>query len=114
MKMTVSIFAGEAEGRFDMLLQDAAADRLQPLYNFLNDLPGIEETPVPLLPLVNVKRTLGLSTSFDADHFICPNLRKPCVRPVLFLRHGRFPHVRSVPLLQTRIFGFDGLAPQSI
>ena len=70
-EMAVSIFAGEAEGRFDMLLQDAAADRLQPLYNFLKDLPGIEETPVPLLPLVNVKRTLGLSTSFDAGRG-CP------------------------------------------
>jgi len=70
-EMGVSIFAGEAEGRFDMLLQDAAAGRLQPVYNFLKDLPGIEETPVPLLPLVNVKRTLGLSTSFDAGRG-CP------------------------------------------
>ena len=70
-EMGVSIFAGEAEGRFDMLLQDTAADRLQPLYNFLKDLPGIEETPVPLLPLANVKRTLGLSTSFDAGRG-CP------------------------------------------
>src|SRR3984893_1274319 len=70
-EMAVSIVAGEAEGRFDMLLQAAAADRLQPLYNFLNDLPGIEQTPVPLLPLVNVKRTLGLSTSFDAGRG-CP------------------------------------------
>jgi Radical SAM superfamily len=70
-EMGVSIFAGEAEGRFDMLLQDAAAGRLQPLYNFLKDLPGIEETPVPLLPLANVKRTLGLSTSFDAGRG-CP------------------------------------------
>jgi radical SAM superfamily enzyme YgiQ (UPF0313 family) len=67
----VSIFAGEAEGRFDMVLQDAAADRLLPVYNFLKELPGIEGTPVPLLPLVNVKRTLGLSTSFDAGRG-CP------------------------------------------
>jgi hypothetical protein len=27
---------------------------------------------------------------------------------------GRFPHARSVPLLQTKIFGFDALAPQSV
>jgi len=67
----VSIFAGEAEGRFDMLLQDTAGGRLQPIYNYLKDLPGIEQTPVPLLPLVNVKRTLGLSTSFDAGRG-CP------------------------------------------
>ncbi|KIZ40151.1 MULTISPECIES: B12-binding domain-containing radical SAM protein [Rhodopseudomonas] len=67
----VSIFAGEAEGRMDMLLRDAAAGRLQPVYNYLADLPGIEGTPVPYLPLANVKRTLGLSTSFDAGRG-CP------------------------------------------
>jgi radical SAM superfamily enzyme YgiQ (UPF0313 family) len=67
----VSIFAGEAEGRFDMVLQDAAAARLLPVYNFLKELPGIEGTPVPLLPLENVKRTLGLSSSFDAGRG-CP------------------------------------------
>jgi Radical SAM superfamily len=70
-EMGVSIFAGEAEGRFDMILQDAVAGKLLPVYNFLKDLPGIEATPVPLLPLVNVKRTLGLSTSFDAGRG-CP------------------------------------------
>jgi hypothetical protein len=37
-----------------------------------------------------------------------------CVRPVPLLRHRRrFPHARSIPLLQT-IFGFDELAPQSV
>ena len=54
-----------------MLLQDALAGRLQPVYNFLKDLPGIEQTPVPILPFTNVKRTLGLSTSFDAGRG-CP------------------------------------------
>jgi Radical SAM superfamily len=70
-EMGVSIFAGEAEGRFDMILRDAAAGKLLPVYNFLKDLPGIEATPVPHLPFVNVKRTLGLSTSFDAGRG-CP------------------------------------------
>src|ERR1700741_2541342 len=37
-EMGVSIFAGEAEGRFDMLLQDAATGRLQPIYSYLKDL----------------------------------------------------------------------------
>ncbi|MBY0383365.1 MAG: radical SAM protein [Xanthobacteraceae bacterium] len=67
----VSIFAGEAEGRFDALLHDAANRQLKPVYNFLNDLPGMEGTPVPFLPIENVKRTLGLSTSFDAGRG-CP------------------------------------------
>jgi hypothetical protein len=70
-EMGVSMFAGEAEGRFDRVLQDAAAGRLQPVYNYLSDLPGIEGTPVPFLPLPNVKRTLGLGTSFDAGRG-CP------------------------------------------
>jgi radical SAM superfamily enzyme YgiQ (UPF0313 family) len=69
--MGVSIFAGEAEGRLDIVLQDAAAGRLLPTYNFLNELPSIEGTPAPFLPIENVRRTLGLSTSFDAGRG-CP------------------------------------------
>jgi radical SAM superfamily enzyme YgiQ (UPF0313 family) len=67
----ISIFAGEAEGRLDAVLRDAAADRLAPIYNFMNDLPGMEGTVVPFLPKQYVTRTLGLSTSFDAGRG-CP------------------------------------------
>ncbi|NKN13922.1 B12-binding domain-containing radical SAM protein [Rhizobium laguerreae] len=67
----ISMFAGEAEGRLDMVLRDAAAGELKPLYNFMNDLPGIGGTPVPFLPKDNIQRTLGLSTSFDAGRG-CP------------------------------------------
>ena len=69
--MGISMFAGEAEGRLDMVLRDAAAGRLAPLYNFMKDLPGIEGTPVPFLPKRYVERTLGLSASFDAGRG-CP------------------------------------------
>ncbi len=67
----ISIFAGEAEGRLEAVLQDAAAGRLAPVYNFMNDLPGMEGTVVPFLPKRYVARTLGLSTSFDAGRG-CP------------------------------------------
>lgn len=67
----ISMFAGEAEGRLDMVLRDAASGELKPLYNFMNDLPGIGGTPVPFLPKDNIQRTLGLSTSFDAGRG-CP------------------------------------------
>ena len=67
----ISIFAGEAEGRLEAVLQDAAAGRLAPVYNFMNDLPGMEGTVVPFLPKRYVTRTLGLSTSFDAGRG-CP------------------------------------------
>src|SRR5207247_1126011 len=58
--MGIAMFAGEAEGRFDAVLRDAAEGRLQPVYDFMADLPGLEGTPVPFLPKRNVARTLGL------------------------------------------------------
>jgi Radical SAM superfamily len=70
-KMGVSMFAGEAEGRMDMVLRDAAAGALAPLYNFMKDLPSIEGTPVPFLEKHSVARTVGLSASFDAGRG-CP------------------------------------------
>src|SRR5262249_42184155 len=51
--MGVSLFAGEAEGRLERVLQDADARTLAPLYNFMDDLPGIEGTPIPLLAARN-------------------------------------------------------------
>ena len=69
--MGISMFAGEAEGRLDMVLRDAAAGQLAPLYDVMKDLPAIEGTPVPFLPKRYVERTLGLSASFDAGRG-CP------------------------------------------
>ena len=37
----------------------------------MNDLPGMEDTPVPFLPQRYVERTLGHNTSFDAGRG-CP------------------------------------------
>ena len=47
--MGISVFAGEAEGRLDEVLRDAYAGKLKPLYNHMNDLPGIDSAPLPLL-----------------------------------------------------------------
>jgi hypothetical protein len=44
------LYAGEVEGRFDELLQDAFSGRPKPLYNFLHDLPALVGAPFPLLP----------------------------------------------------------------
>jgi radical SAM superfamily enzyme YgiQ (UPF0313 family) len=65
------MFAGEAEGRLELMLQDAAAGRLAPLYDFVRNLPAMEGAPVPFLPKPYVEHTLGLSTSFDAGRG-CP------------------------------------------
>jgi hypothetical protein len=70
-EMGVSMFAGEVEGRLDILLRDVAEGRLQPVYNFMKDLPSIEGAPIPFLPITNIRRTLGLSSSFDAGRG-CP------------------------------------------
>ncbi|MEO8382823.1 MAG: B12-binding domain-containing radical SAM protein [Acidobacteriota bacterium] len=70
-EMGVSIFAGEAEGRLDEVLRDAAAGTLRPLYNFMNDLPNIEGTPIPLITALRAWRTAGGVTSFDAGRG-CP------------------------------------------
>ena len=69
--MGICMFAGEAEGRFDILLRDAAGRQLAPIYNFMKELPRIEGTPVPFLPKRYVARTLGQGTSFDAGRG-CP------------------------------------------
>ena len=72
LDMGCSLFAGEAEdGRFDKVMQDAAHGRLQPIYNYMDDLPGIESTPTPFLPAANLKRTANHYASFDAGRG-CP------------------------------------------
>ena len=70
-ELGIAMFAGEAEGRFDAVLRDAAAGTLKPLYNYMNQLPGMEDTPVPYLPRRYVERTIGHNSSFDAGRG-CP------------------------------------------
>ena len=69
-EMGVSLFAGEVEGRLDVVLRDAFNHELKPLYNFMDDLPGLEGAVTPLLPAEIVKRAFG-NTSFDAGRG-CP------------------------------------------
>ena len=69
--MGISLFAGEAEGRLEQVLQDAFAGTLKPLYNYMADLPGIEGMPIPLISAVRAARTAGHVTSFDAGRG-CP------------------------------------------
>lgn len=67
----VSLFAGEAEGRLGQVLLDAAMNDLQPIYNFMDDLPNIEGVATPVLPAERVHLTAGATTSFDAGRG-CP------------------------------------------
>ena len=77
LDLGISLFAGEAEGRFAEVLQDAAAGALKPLYNHLNDLPNLEGAPNPILPPERVGRTIGMFSSFDAGRG-CPFLCSFC------------------------------------
>jgi radical SAM superfamily enzyme YgiQ (UPF0313 family) len=66
-----TLFAGEAEGRLDDVLKDAAAGALKPTYNYMDDLPSIEATPAPYLPRATVERVYDSHASFDAGRG-CP------------------------------------------
>ena len=77
MALGITLFAGEAEGRLDEILQAAYAKELKPLYNYMKDLPGMEGTPTPYLSAEVVKRTAGMRTSFDAGRG-CPFLCSFC------------------------------------
>lgn len=69
--MGVTVFAGEAEGRLEQVLKDAFSGELQPVYNFMDDLPNIEGVATPVLPAERVYLTAGATTSFDAGRG-CP------------------------------------------
>jgi radical SAM superfamily enzyme YgiQ (UPF0313 family) len=71
MDLGASVFAGEAEGRLERLLQDAVAGTLQPLYNFIDDLPHLEGQALPIMPRRQIKRVIGHGTTFDAGRG-CP------------------------------------------
>ena len=69
--LNVSLFAGEAEGRLDQILCDAAGGRLQPIYDYLADLPSIQGAPIPLITAIGAAGIAGGVTSFDAGRG-CP------------------------------------------
>ena len=60
MDMGISVYAGEAEeGRLDEVLRDAWNGTLKRLYNYMDDLPGIESAPTPHLPPAALARNEG-------------------------------------------------------
>ena len=77
LNLGVTLFAGEAEGRLETLLRDAHEGSLKPIYNYMNDLPTLENQPMPILSVKAVKRTGGAQTSFDAGRG-CPYLCSFC------------------------------------
>src|SRR5262249_25736905 len=66
LDMGITLFAGEAEGRMDEVVRDAANGVLKPIYNYINDLPALEDAIDPFLPGNSVRKTIGNVTTFDA------------------------------------------------
>ena len=77
LDLGISLFAGEAEGRFDTVLRDAWHGTLKPIYNYMDDLPSLAGATMPILPASRIKRTGGSMTSFDAGRG-CPFLCSFC------------------------------------
>jgi radical SAM superfamily enzyme YgiQ (UPF0313 family) len=71
MGLGISLFAGEAEERFEEVVRDAFNGALKPLYNYTNDLPGLGGVPSPFLEAARIRRTSGDLASFDAGRG-CP------------------------------------------
>ena len=77
LDLGVTLFAGELEGRLEILLRDLMQGGMKPLYNYLGDLPDVTGTPTPILPAERVRRTMGKRASFDAGRG-CPYLCSFC------------------------------------
>jgi len=62
----ITLVLGEVEDRMGQLLGDAAMDRLQPLYDFLEDRPDLTDKPVPRASF-KVQRKFALKKSGTID-----------------------------------------------
>lgn len=71
IELGITLYAGEAEGHIDLLLRDAHADTLKPVYNLLEDLPGLQGAAGPFLPPERLRRYSPPIGSFDAGRG-CP------------------------------------------
>ena len=95
--MGISFFAGEAEEfRLDQVLRDAWAGKLQPVYNFMSDLPQLAGEPAPFLPRKHVVRTSGSLSSIDLGRG-CPYQCSFCT---IINVQGRKSRIRSADDLE--------------
>ena len=71
----IALFAGEAEeGRLVEVFNDAYQRKLKPIYNHLDNLPGLKGEPMPIMPTGVSERFVSKIGSFDAGRgcsFLC-------------------------------------------
>jgi hypothetical protein len=77
LDLGITLFAGESEGRFEALLRAAHGRTLEPLYNYMDDLPGMEGQRMPYLPPEVARRYAPMPGTFDAGRG-CPFLCSFC------------------------------------
>ncbi|MCK7578601.1 MAG: radical SAM protein [Chromatiales bacterium] len=71
LDLGITLFAGESEEHFTDLLRAAHERRLEPIYNYMSDLPELDGQPLPFLPPEVVRRYAPVPGSFDAGRG-CP------------------------------------------
>jgi hypothetical protein len=71
LALGITLFAGEAEHRLGDLLRAAFEHRLEPIYNFMSELPSLDGQPIPFLPRKLIKRYSTALGCFDAGRG-CP------------------------------------------
>jgi hypothetical protein len=71
LDLGITLFAGEAEEQFESFLQDHHRGAAKPLYNYMKDLPNLQNQTIPYLPRKLVQRYDGVLSSFDAGRG-CP------------------------------------------
>lgn len=89
MDLGVTLFAGEAEGRFGEVLRAADEGRLPPLYNFMDQLPDLHGQSLPWLPPEVARRYAPMPGTFDAGRG-CPFLCSFCTIINVQGRKSRF------------------------
>src|SRR5690349_4769618 len=104
----ISFFAGEAEeGRLDEVLRDAWNGALKPLYDRMNDLPALDDEPVPILAEKHIRRTAGAFSSIDLGRG-CPYQCSFCTIINVQGRKSRFRSADDVEHL-VRLNWADGI-----
>jgi hypothetical protein len=99
----ISLFAGEAEEHFADLLRAASALRLEPLYNFMSELPELQGQALPYLPPEVARRYSPMPGIFDAGRG-CPFLCSFCTIINVQGRKSRFRDPEDIErLLRTNL-----------
>ena len=71
LDLGITLYAGEGEGRLHEFYLDALKGEMKPVYDYMKDLPGLNNQPTPYLPEVMVRRYGGSVACFDAGRG-CP------------------------------------------